>query len=166
MEKQQLNPKIESQQQKGSPQQPGPPQPPWRAARIWLLIPIILIVWNVIALWPKAHTDVSIPYTAFLAQVRTSNVAKVHIVGDQIIGSFEKPVPWPRSKEETTATVPTDPKTAPTTKPPSARSVPAPPPIYSEFQTTFPSEIGDPNLISILEAHKVVVDVSRPSSPW
>jgi cell division protease FtsH len=37
---------------------------------------------------------------------------------------------------------------------------------YSEFQTTFPSAIGDPNLISMLEAHKVVVDVARPSSPW
>ncbi|HET7909964.1 MAG TPA: ATP-dependent zinc metalloprotease FtsH [Nitrospira sp.] len=107
----------------------------------------------------------NIPYSAFLAQARGSNVAKVHIVGDDITGSFVKPIAWPESKEETTAPVPPNPKTAPATKSPSTQSSPDSPLIYSEFQTTFPSAIGDPNLISILETHKVVVDVSRPSSP-
>jgi cell division protease FtsH len=37
---------------------------------------------------------------------------------------------------------------------------------YTEFQTTFPSAIGDPNLISMLDAHKVVVDVAHPPSAW
>jgi hypothetical protein len=80
-----------------------------------------LIVWNIVALWPKAHPEVNIPYSAFLAQVRGSNVAKVDIVGDEITGSFVKPIAWPESKEETTAPVPPNPKTATTTKPPAGR---------------------------------------------
>jgi cell division protease FtsH len=37
---------------------------------------------------------------------------------------------------------------------------------YTEFQTTIPSAIGDQTLMSVLEAHKVIVDLSHPSSPW
>jgi hypothetical protein len=115
--------------------------------------------WYLVVLWPKGQTAVDIPYTAFLAQVQSGNVAKVRIVGDTITGSLVKPVPLPASKEETRASAPPNSKTTP---PPG----PAAPSTYSEFQIIFPSAIGDPNLISMLEAHKVVVDVSRPASPW
>ena len=113
---------------------------------------------------PKARPEVNVPYSAFLDQVQASNVAKVHIVGDTITGSFVKPITWPESKEATTPSVPPNSKTSPATKP--AQSSSAAPLTYSEFQTTFPSAIGDPNLISILEAHKVVVDVAHPPSAW
>jgi cell division protease FtsH len=166
MESQQLKPKTDPQQRKGSPSQPGPPRSPWLQAIIWVLMPLVLIVWNIVALWPKTHPEVNIPYSAFLAQVRASNVAKIHIIGDEITGSFVKPIAWPESKEKTRAPVSPNPKTTTTTKPPSVQSSPAPPLIYTEFQTTFPSAIGDPNLISMLKAHKVVIDVSRPSSPF
>src|SRR5260370_40473150 len=41
-----------------------------------------------------------------------------------------------------------------------------PPPSYSAFHTTFPSVVGAPSLMPLLEAHRVVVDVATPSPPW
>ena len=108
----------------------------------------------------------SIPYSAFLSQVQASNIAKVHIVGDEITGSFVKPIQSPESKEGTTDSVPANPKASPTKQPPTDQPGKTAPVTYSEFQTTFPVTIGDPNLISTLEAHKVVIDVSRSSIPW
>ena len=127
------------------------------------------MIWNILALWPKTHPEVNIPYSAFLSQVEAANVKQVHVVGDRITGSFVKPIQWPESKPESkeeTKSPTANPKTPPTTKPSSAQ----PPAValapYSEFETTFPSVIGDPKLISLLESHKVVVDVTPPSSPW
>ncbi len=154
------------QRQKGSPPQAGPPPSPWREAIIWVLIPLVLIIWNIVALWPKAHPEAKISYSAFLAQVQANNVAKVRIVGDEINGSFVKPIQWPESIEGTTPPVPSNSKSPPKTQLPAPQSSPVAPMTYTEFQTTFPSAIGDPNLLSTLESHKVVVDVSRPSSPW
>src|SRR4029077_360918 len=133
MENQQVNPKIDSQQQKGSPRQPGPPPSPLREVIKWVLILLVLMIWNIVALRPKALPEVNIPYSAFLDQVRASNVAKVQIVGDEITGSFVKPIPWPESKEATAASVPPNPKTSPAVKPPSAQSSSAAPLTYTEF---------------------------------
>src|SRR6266536_262975 len=166
MANQQLNPKLDPQQQKGSPQQPGPPLSPWREFVTWIVILIFFSVWYIVVLWPKAQPAVNIPYTAFLAQVQSGNVAKVRIVGDAITGSLVKPVPLPVSKAETTASAPSNPKNSPATRPLSDQSSSAAPSTHTEFQTTFPSAIGDPNLIPMLEAHKVVVEVSHPASPW
>ena len=152
-------------QGQGPPPQPGPPAPRWPQIILWVLIPIALIVWNIVALWPKAHPEVTLPYSAFLAQVRASNVAMVHIAGDQITGSFIKSIRWPAAKQETTAAVPATPKAPLTKKSLSPQFDTSPPGTYSEFQTTFPATVGDPNLIAMLETHKVVVDVSHPSSP-
>jgi len=166
MANQQLNPKLDPQQQKGSPQQPGPPLSPWREFVTWIVILIFFSVWYIVVLWPKAQPAVNIPYTAFLAQVQSGNVAKVRIVGDAITGSLVKPVPLPVSKEETTASAPSNPKNSPATRPLSDQSSSAAPSTHTEFQTTFPSAIGDPNFIPMLEAHIVVVEVSHPASPW
>ena len=84
MENQQVNPKIDSQQQKGSPRQPGPPGFPRQQFITWVLIMIFFAVWHLLVVSPKARPEVNIPYTGFLDQVRASNVAKVHIVGDKI----------------------------------------------------------------------------------
>src|SRR5260370_32606036 len=40
-----------------------------------------------------------------------------------------------------------------------------PAPSYSAFHTTFPSVVGDPSLMPLLEAHRAVVDVATPSPP-
>ena len=37
---------------------------------------------------------------------------------------------------------------------------------YSAFRTTFPSVVGDPSLMTLLEAHHVAVTVEAPSAPW
>jgi len=86
---------------------------------MWVLLSLALIIWNIFALWPKTHPEVSIPYSAFLSQLQASNVAKVHISGDEITGSFVKPIQWPESKEGTTDSMPANPKTSPTKQPPT-----------------------------------------------
>jgi cell division protease FtsH len=98
--------------------------------------------------------------------VQSDNVVKVRIVGDSITGSLVKPIALLVSKEETTASAPSNRKNSPPKRPLPAQSSSAAALTYTEFQTTFPSAIGDPNLISMLEAHKVVVEVSHPASPW
>jgi len=150
------------QEEKKSPGQPGPQLSPIT----WVLISLALIVWNIFVLWPAAHPEVSIPYSAFLSQLQASNIAQVRIVGDQITGSFVKPIQWPELKDATTASVPANPQSAPTKQPQTNQSVKTIPVSYSEFQTTFPVTLGDPNLIPTLEAHKVIIDVSRSSPPW
>ena len=152
--------------QKDFQPQPKPPTPRWHQIILWVLIPIALMVWNVVALWPKAHPEVTIPYSAFLAQLQASNVAKIHITGDKITGSFVKPIPWTADEKETVGPFSIAPKAAPTNKPSATPSGANAAPTYGEFQTTFPATIGDPNLVSMLQAHHVVVDVSHPSSPF
>jgi cell division protease FtsH len=169
MENQQPNPQMQSEQQR-SPLKPGPPPSPWRGLITWVLFLIFFWVWYINVLRPEASPEVNLPYSVFLDQVQAGNVTKVHIVGDKITGFFAKPIPWPEAKpeakEDKTASTPPNSKTSPGTKPPSAQSSSAASLTYNEFQTTFPSAIGDPSLISMLEAHKVVVDVSQPSSPF
>lgn len=131
--------KEKPEEQKRSPQPQGSPPSSWREAIIWVLIPLVLIIWNIVALWPKPHPEVTIPYSAFLAQARSGNVAKVHIVGDEITGSFVKPLLWPEPGETTTPSASPNSKTAPTAKPKSASPSSPPAVTYNEFQTTFPS---------------------------
>jgi cell division protease FtsH len=88
------------------------------------------------------------------------------IAGDQISGSFAKPLLWPEPKQPTTSSPPSNSKTSAETKPKGDQSSSTASTTYSEFQTTFPSVIGDPNLVSTLEAHKVVVDVVNSSRLW
>ena len=38
--------------------------------------------------------------------------------------------------------------------------------MLSEFATVFPESVGDPALMSLLEAHHVTVDAKTPSKPW
>ena len=115
MANQQLyKPKMNPQQRKGLPLQPEPPISPWREFITWLLIMIFFSVWYIAVLRPKAHPAVNIPYTAFLAQVQSGNVANIRIVGDAITGSLVKPVPLPVSKDKSTASAPSNPKNSPT----------------------------------------------------
>jgi cell division protease FtsH len=149
----------------------------------WWLIFAALLAWNLFAWWPsQSPATVTIPYSTFLTQVRTNNVAKVHIVGDDISGEFVKPLLWPESKQTarpSAAPSPGSPAPAHSTQPrsdshgtgkapaakggPEAGAEPAPA-LYSSFRTTFPSSIGDPNLIPLLEAHHVVIDVSSSTA--
>ncbi len=82
------------------------------------------------------------PYSAFVSQVTSDNVASARIVGDQISGAFVHHVVWPDTKPKES------------------------PPSYSAFRTTFPSVVGDPSLMPLLAGHHVIVEVETPSPPW
>jgi cell division protease FtsH len=141
---------MESQQQ--TPQRPKIP-------RWWWLVLLATLAWNVLSFWPKSQPQVSIPYSAFLAQVRAGNVERVHITGDKITGVFEQPVRWP---EPTPPVVPTgEPAPGATATPEGAAAA-----TYKDFDTTFPQSVGDPNLMPLLESHDVVVEATSPSTPW
>jgi cell division protease FtsH len=173
-----------SNQQRQSPQGPAPRQQLPQNIWLWWLIFAALMAWNLFAWWPSQSSIVSIPYSTFLSQVRTNNVSKVHIVGDDITGEFVKPLLWPAPKQN--STTPASPHAAassplPSTQHPAGsqgtgKAPPAtseaeraaPPPIqYSRFRTIFPSAIGDPNLLPLLEAHHVTIEVSSsPANSW
>ncbi len=130
-----------------------------RTAWIWWLVLIALLVWNAYTFLPGSQPQVQLPYSTVVAQVQAGNVAKVKISGDQITGTFVKPIQWPPAPEASSAATPAQPET------PTA-GAPSTPANYSEFQTTFPQTVGDTNLMPLLTAHNVEVDVSPPPSPW
>jgi cell division protease FtsH len=150
----------------------------------WWLIFSALLAWNLFAWWPTQSSTVIIPYSTFLTQLRTDNVSKVHIVGDDISGEFVKPLLWPEPKQKArplaAAPSPGSASPTPSIQPrtdsheggKAAGSVGAPeagamPIRYPKFRTIFPSAIGDPNLMPLLEAHRVVIDVSSsPANSW
>ena len=139
-------------------QKPKPEVPQPGSAIFWWIILIGLMVWNVAHLWPKPVPEISVPYTVFLDQIRAGNVAQVQILGDKITGSFVKPLAWPQKKQT--------PKPSAPSKTPAENVSSAAPSSYTEFDTMFPTAIGDPSLLSLLEKHKVIVDVRPPASPW
>ena len=132
----------------GPGQKPGGPQPK-RLPTWWFALLVLLLGWNVVAFFalPRAGT-VTIPYTAFLTQVRAGNVSQVDIKGEQISGQFAKPYTPP-------------PQSSPAPQPSPASST-----NYRMFQTTFPAAIGDPGLLPLLESHKVLVNVAPSAPSW
>jgi hypothetical protein len=67
-------------EQKKMPQPPGqPPRIRWREVIFWVLMPMAVIIWNMLILWPQVHPEIKIPYSIFLAQVRSGNVSRVEI---------------------------------------------------------------------------------------
>lgn len=138
-------------------QKPKPELPRKVSPGFWWIIFFGLTVWNVAHLWPKPVPEISVPYTVFLDQIRADNVAQVQILGDKITGSFVKPLASPQKKQST------QPSASSKTQPENVSS--SAPSSYTEFDTTFPTAIGDPSLLSLLEQHKVIVDVRPPASP-
>src|SRR5579884_2510124 len=81
-----------------------------------------------------------------------------------------KPFLWPQttgtSKNPSASPQPqsTQPGSPPSEK--GAQSDIRTPTTYTEFTTTFPQAIGDSNLLPLLEAHRVTVNVEPPPSHW
>jgi len=113
-----------------------------------------LMIWNLWSFWPRNQPQVSLPYSAFIDQVKEDNVTGIQISGSDITGKFQKPVAWPINPAPTPAETGAD------------HSVPGTATTYSAFQTTFPEIQGDPNLLELLSAHNVEVNVVPPPSPW
>ena len=175
--------KPDMQQRSDNRQSPGKQPPHPRTFQIWWLIMFGLLLWNLVTFWPKTAPDVTLPYTAFLDQVRADNVADIHITEGQIKGSFLNPVQWPKTaassaSDETQSSPPSghhsqasgDAEKAQarnlSTLKPSAKSPEKVPATYKAFNTIFPVEVGDPGLLPLLEAHKVAVNVESPPSHW
>jgi ATP-dependent Zn protease len=154
----------------GSKTGPGNQLP--KSIWLWCLIFAGLAVWNVLALWPRGPELATIPYSTSLAQVVDGNVSRVHIVGASITGDFVKPFLWALQRKQTSgpkAKVRASelPKTEADARALPSTSVETITPLrYLHFRTTFPEAVGDPGLLHLLEAHKVVVDVSPASAPW
>jgi cell division protease FtsH len=118
------------------------------------------LVWNVVTIFPQSQQEIPVPYTAFIEQVKTGNVKDVEIDGDQISGDFKTGLP-------ASDLIPPDQLATPqpTSQPASGSQADSKPELFTAFNTTFPEAVGDPNLISLLEAHDVILNVKTPSNP-
>jgi cell division protease FtsH len=135
---------------------PGSPLGQQRVSRFWWIVFFLLMAWNLWSFLPKPTSEAALPYSAFVAQVTAGNVTQTRIVGDQISGMFVHAISWPEAvKSDST-------KDSPEKKTAEA----PPPPSYPGFRTTFPSVVGDPLLMPLLQAHHVVIDVATPSESW
>jgi cell division protease FtsH len=132
----------------------GPPNP-----LLWWVILATAALWYIFLFWPRNQPEVTIPYTVFLAQVRSDNVSRVRIVGDRITGSFVKPFERSEPAPDHAPAPSAAPTGAPAGTEPRAAS-------YTKFETALPGALGDPHLLPLLEAHKVVVDVEPATRPW
>jgi len=135
---------------------PGSPLGQQRLSPVWWVVFFLLMAWNLWSFLPKPTSAAALPYSAFVAQVTAGNVTQTRIVGDQISGVFGHAIPWP------------EPVTSESTKdsPEKKTGAAPPPPSYPRFRTTFPSVVGDPLLMPLLQTHHVVIDVAAPSEPW
>jgi hypothetical protein len=53
----------------------------------WLIAAAFLLVWNIV-FFPRPTASVTIPYSTFLARVRAGDITTVHLIGDDISGTF------------------------------------------------------------------------------
>ncbi len=163
----------------GTPTQVPSPTPNW----IWWVVLATVMAWNVWSFLLPAKPEVTIPYSALLAQIRDGNVTRVKIVGDAITGAFAKPVAWPPPPAVSPSAAPSvspaghppgtpvPPATAPAGARPSGTAPPAAPAkaaatTYASFRTTFPESVGDSGLLPLLDSHGVVIEAESPSPPW
>jgi cell division protease FtsH len=127
------------------------PEKPQIPRWVWWVVMLVLLAWNVSIFWPQTQPEASIPYSTFLQQVRAGNVSSAI--------AWPQPAPSP-------APAPGTPSGTPSTAVPSPQPTPTAAPTYSDFQTTFPETVGDPNLIGLLQSHDVEIVADAPASPW
>ena len=141
------------------------PEKPRIPRWLWWVALLVLIAWNLWLFRPQSQPEANVPYSTFLGQVRAGNVSSVHLSGKEITGEFVKAIPWPQSTPRTEATAVASSGTlfvAVSSPQPTPTGVPT----YSDFRTTFPETVGDPNLMGLLETRGVEINVTPPPSPW
>jgi cell division protease FtsH len=138
---------------------PTPPQRP-RISPIWWVILIALFIWNVWTLLPQPQQQITIPYTAFITQIKNGNVKDVEIDGSQITGDFKSGLHASDLVPPSQLATP-----VPTSQSNSASQATPTPELYTAFTTTFPDTVGDSSLIPLLEANNVIINVKAPSNP-
>ncbi len=119
---------------------------------------LALLAWNIWTFRPNTTSVAEIPYSVFVDEVRSGNVQSVQIQGDRITGKFVHPIQWPPTNPAPTPGAPAS--LQPTT---SGQQAPA---VVTDFSSTFPEAVGDPNLVSLLDSHNVVINVVSPATPW
>jgi len=131
-----------------------------RISLFWWVIFFGLLIWNIWTLRPQVQQEIDVPYTAFVTQVKAGNVKDVQINSSQISGDFKSGLP-------ASDLIPPDQLATPqpTSQPASGSQADSKPELYTAFTTTFPETVGDPNLISLLEANNVILNVKTPSNP-
>ena len=146
-------------------QQPQDIPPAPRMHWGWWLVLLALMAWNIYSFLPRTPPQIDLPYSTFLDQVKTGNVASVKITGSAITGSFSNAYTPPVTSTGTAQATPAT-QTTPASSSSSSASTNSQPIAYTNFQTTFPEVVGDNTLISLLNAHNVEVNVAPPPSPW
>jgi cell division protease FtsH len=155
----------ETPQQRGMQPKPGGRPPASSSALIWWMIMLALLFWNIRTFWPTTNSQVTIPYSTFLEQVRADNISDVVISGDQIKGKFAKAFAWPKAAPSSpppkgsAASTPTEKKSNGTAKAEANKT-------YTAFSSVFPAVVGDPALLALLESHNVKIDVQPPPTNW
>jgi len=166
--------KGETKDSLNSPQPADGRQRPQLSSNIWFWwLVSTALVWLLYSLQINRQSDVAdLPYSTFVEQVRSDNVSKVEISGVQITGTLVTPLIWPQQEKQEAQSL--EPPSRPSTSSAqsshsnssSEQAKPPSPTRYSNFRTTFPATVGDPNLMGLLETHHVRMDVSAPSTPW
>ncbi len=107
----------------------------------------------------ELRTQVSLPYSSFIDQVKADHVKAVQISGSAIKGQFA--LPQPISELTPVQTVTPD-------ATPSTGIIPAvtQPITFTSFTTNFPEVVGDNTLMPLLNLHNVGISVAPPTSPW
>ena len=142
-------------------EQPAPQQQRPGFSKFWWIVLGFLVLWNIWLALPTGMPQATIPYSTFLDQVTANNVTVVQISGDQITGQFTKAFTWPPVAATPSASSTPQSSTAAAASTASTNSQ-----TYMLFNTTFPSTVGDPTLLPLLENHNVEVDVTPPATPW
>ncbi len=116
---------------------PEPPRERMRAGWLWLFAGLLLLNLWIVSTVSSRSDRVEIPYEpTFIAQVRAGNVSEVAFTGDDIAGSFRKPVAYPEGSEDT----------------------------HEEFATRQPPPPGDETLLPLLREEGVEVTAEPEAS--
>jgi len=144
--------------------------PPPQMAAFWWSTLILLLLWNVwTAFFQQGQTVAKIPYSTFIAEVKSGNVNQVGIQGSEILGKLKQARDWNPKTGALTIPEPT-PGHKRAESSVSGVPVPAAPGAtrrgtsVTDFTTVFPSSVGDPGLLPLLETQGVEV-VAAPRPP-
>lgn len=113
-------------------------RPSWSGLRwsslLWLVLLALLSFWMWNQFLPGADAPARIEYSTFRAQLLAGNVQRVTIAGEEIRGEYREPVVTATGED-------------------------GEPLQYTNFVTYLPAVIGDENLLSLLQAQDVVIEV-------
>ncbi|MGE5153095.1 MAG: ATP-dependent zinc metalloprotease FtsH [Bdellovibrio bacteriovorus] len=170
----------------GTRQGPGPDRPPPWTLSVWWITLVLLLLWNFsMGFNPgQAPTVARVPYSVFIDQVRSGNVSEVAIKGSEILGKLREARDWNPETGLLNAAPPSAappqkgaegarPGSAPGTTRPASQGPATPaatgqaqPVQVRAFATVFPSSVGDPSLLPLLEEKGVEIVAAAEPSHW